>query len=29
MDIFPYQLPNKYNENGYKILDEYVNKSIF
>jgi len=29
LDIFPYQLPNHYNENGYKILAEYVNKSIF
>jgi len=29
LDIFSYQLPNHYNENGYKILAEYVNKSIF
>tara|TARA_B100000902_G_scaffold394508_1_gene450993 strand:+ start:862 stop:2028 length:1167 start_codon:yes stop_codon:yes gene_type:complete len=29
LDIFPYKLPNHYNENGYKILAEYVNKKVF
>ena len=28
LDIFPYQLPNHYNEKGYKLLAEYVSKSI-
>tara|TARA_Y100000741_G_scaffold225639_1_gene172339 strand:+ start:798 stop:1367 length:570 start_codon:yes stop_codon:yes gene_type:complete len=29
LDIFPYQLPNHYNELGYKLLAEYANKKIF
>jgi hypothetical protein len=29
LDIFAYKLPNHYNENGYKILAEYINKLVF